>query len=234
MPHQPFPASPDDGQPPDLATAIRQDIMDGTLKPGQKLREVELGERYGVSRTPIREALMAIQREGLLLYEVNRGFTVRTFSQQDLEHAYEMRALLEGYACRFVAERGIGIDTERRLLDCVDGVDALLVGCAEVLPPSKHEVWKRANVTFHQTLMHAVANPFLSRQIATVQQIPLVQHGLAVPRSAALLTTYNRQHREILRAVVYRQGTRAEFLMREHVGYALEEISKRSGPQTLL
>ena len=230
MPPRPLPTPQDGDQLRDLANAIRQDIMDGTLKPGQKLREVELAERHGVSRTPVREALVAIQREGLLSYEANRGFTVRAFSRQDLEHAYEMRALLEGYACRFVAERGISIDIERRLLNCVEGVDALLADCAEVLQPSKHAAWKRANMMFHETLFQAVANPFLSRQLAMVQQIPLVQHGLALRRSSTLLKAYNRQHREILGAIVYRQGTRAEFLMREHIRHALEEIGRHSEP----
>jgi GntR family transcriptional regulator, vanillate catabolism transcriptional regulator len=208
----------------DLADALRSHILDGTLEPGQKLREAELAARFGVSRTPVREALAAIEREGLLLYELNKGFTVRVFGPRDLEYAYEMRALLEGHACRDIAERGLGSDVERRLLECVDAVDLLLGTTSESLGPDEHADWKRLNARFHLTLLQEVPNPFLGRLLTTVQQIPLVQHGLARPRTGALLRLYNAQHRQILRAIVYRQGTRAEFLMREHVRHACEEI----------
>jgi GntR family transcriptional regulator of vanillate catabolism len=212
----------------DVADAIRQSVLDGSLKPGQKLREVELAARFGVSRTPVREALVAIEREGLLVYELNKGFSVRVFGLRDLEAACEMRGLLEGYACRCIAERGLGSDSERRLLACVDAVDTLLASNREVFGGDDHRAWKQANAQFHLILLQEVPNPFLGRLLATVQQIPLVQHGLALPRSTGLLRAYNAQHRQILHAILYRQGTRAEFLMREHVRQAFDEIRSKS------
>jgi GntR family transcriptional regulator of vanillate catabolism len=221
--------TPQSDQVLDVADELRQRILDGTFAAGQRLREAELATLFGVSRTPIRLALAAIEREGLLVYELNKGFTVRAFGLFDLEGAYEMRALLEGHACRILGERGLSSAIERRLITSVDAVDALLAAEPECLGPDDHATWKRANAQFHVTLLGEVPNPFLGRLLAIVQQIPLVQHALALPRQTALLRTYNAQHRQILQAVLYRQGARAEFLMREHVSRAFHEIGGQVG-----
>ena len=64
--------------------------------------------------------------------------------------------------------------------------------------------------------------------IPLVQQIPLAQRGLALPLGAGLLRAYNAQHRQSLNAILYRQGTRTEFLMREHVGQTFDEVRSKS------
>lgn len=214
----------------DIADELRQRILDGTFAAGQKLRETELGALFGVSRTPIRLALASIEREGLVIYTLNKGFTVRAFGLLDVEGAYEMRALLEGHACRILGERGLSSAVERRLLAAVDAVHVLLAGEPKRLSAGDHAAWKRANTQFHGTLLGEVPNPFLARLLAIVQQIPLVQHALALPRPIALLQAYNAQHRQILQAILYREGTRAEFLMREHVRQAFEEIGREVEP----
>ena len=83
-------------------------ILRGDLAPGERLAELALAERLGVSRTPIRQALPALAREGLLAAAGRRGYVVRSFSPQDVVDAIETRGLLEGLAARRVAERGAG------------------------------------------------------------------------------------------------------------------------------
>jgi GntR family transcriptional regulator of vanillate catabolism len=211
----------------EVVDALRRMVLDGTLEAGAKLREVELASRFQVSRTPIREALVALEREGLLVYEMNRGFSVRPFSLKDLGEAYEMRALLEGHACRVTAERGLSIDDERTLVDCIDVVDRLLAS-VDVLGAEELVVWQRNNALFHRTLNAPVPNQFHARMLAIVQQIPMVQHPFALTADTALMRFYSAQHRQIMRAVVFRQGARAEFLMREHIQHAYEEMRKRA------
>src|SRR2546426_12550534 len=84
---------------------IREAIVDGRLAPGQRLKEEELARELGISRTPVREALLVLQSEGLVAAEPNRGATVRAHDAADLDDLHQLRALLEGYAARRAATR---------------------------------------------------------------------------------------------------------------------------------
>src|SRR5436190_2563510 len=82
---------------------IREAILDGRLPPGQRLKEEELARELGISRTPVREALLILQAEGLVDAAPNRGAVVRSHDGDDLEDLYQLRALLEGHAARRAA-----------------------------------------------------------------------------------------------------------------------------------
>ena len=84
------------------ATLIRGMVFDGILLPGEKVRQVELAERIGVSRSPLREALRTLESEGLLSYEMNRGYVVARLDDGDLAQIYRMRELLEDELLRTV------------------------------------------------------------------------------------------------------------------------------------
>src|ERR1700712_1479100 len=91
------------------ATAmLRERIMSGEFAPGLRLQQIPLSEALGLSRTPLREALASLAREGLLDYEPNRGYAVRTFGWSDIEQAYAVRARLEAFACHLCARQGLG------------------------------------------------------------------------------------------------------------------------------
>src|ERR1700682_3154662 len=84
---------------------IREAILEGRLEPGARLKEEELARELGISRTPVREALLMLQAEGLIETVPNRGAVVRTHDADDLIDLYQLRALLEGYAARQAAAR---------------------------------------------------------------------------------------------------------------------------------
>src|SRR5579864_9777932 len=84
---------------------IREAIIDGRLPPGQRLKEEELAQELGISRTPVREALLILQAEGLVTAVPNRGAVVRTYTESDLVDMYELRALLESFAAHQAAKR---------------------------------------------------------------------------------------------------------------------------------
>ena len=86
---------------------LREAILNGELQPGERINEVHISRDLGVSRTPTRAALHALAAEGLVDYAHNRGFTVREFPLQAVMDAYQIRATLEGLACRLAAERGL-------------------------------------------------------------------------------------------------------------------------------
>src|SRR5262250_574821 len=109
-----------------VALRIREMILRGELAPGQRLAEVGLAERLGVSRTPIRQALPALAREGLLAAAGRRGYVVRSFSPEDVLDAIETRGLLEGLAARRIAERGAAPKLLHELRECLQEGDAIV------------------------------------------------------------------------------------------------------------
>ncbi len=97
---------------------IRQAILDGRLEPGSRLKEEELARELGISRTPVREALLMLQAEGLIETTPNRGAVVRTHDADDLIDLYQLRALLEGYAARQAATRVSGHELDLTAESC--------------------------------------------------------------------------------------------------------------------
>jgi DNA-binding GntR family transcriptional regulator len=88
-----------------VASFLRGEIYRGALTPGQRLLEVELRDHLDVSRAPIREAFLALQRDGLVEMRPHRGATVAAFSDEDIEEIYELRRMLDPFAARAAAER---------------------------------------------------------------------------------------------------------------------------------
>src|SRR5262249_43902956 len=101
-------------------------ILRGELEPGQRLGEEALAERLGGSRTPIRQALPALAREGLLSAAGRRGYVVRSFSPQDVLDAIETRGVLEGLAARRIAERGADAAFLEKLRNCLAEGDVIV------------------------------------------------------------------------------------------------------------
>ncbi|MGI4939031.1 MAG: GntR family transcriptional regulator [Janthinobacterium lividum] len=206
-----------------LSARIRDHILNGTFAAGQHLREVQLATFFGTSRTPVRHALAANEKDGLLAYTANRGFVVRAFDVMDIEQAYEMRALMEGYAARRAAERGLRADLLQMAAAAIESVAALLVQDAP-LDDAAREVWRSRNTEFHQAIVAQAENRFLAPTLAIVRQIPSVFPPVLASYEASTLRVYNDQHRAVLASILGREGTRAEFLMREHVTLAGEAI----------
>src|SRR6516164_4297028 len=88
-----------------VAEILRRAILDGSLKPGQKLHENALARQLEVSRSPIREALLQLERERLVDGQLNRSAVVRRPSPKEIRQVYTIRAALEGIAARWAAER---------------------------------------------------------------------------------------------------------------------------------
>ena len=89
------------------ALGVRDLLYSGIFRPGERLSEISLSERLGLSRTPIRAALARLEQEGLVELIPSGGYAVRTFSEADIIDAIELRGVLEGTAARLAAERGV-------------------------------------------------------------------------------------------------------------------------------
>ncbi|MEM6636275.1 MAG: GntR family transcriptional regulator [Pseudomonadota bacterium] len=203
-----------------LVTVLRQMIMNGELEAGATISEVRVSEMFDVSRTPARLALRTLEVEGLIKKRDGRGFTVQSFSFDDLSKAYEVRGVLEGLAAGTLARDGIAPETESRLVRVMDEMDVLL---RSGVPIEKCVItYQEANIDFHETIMGECENEFIRFAFARLAHFPLLGLGTVVfnkdkaEEELMRLCFGNMQHRVILDAITRRDTFRAETLMREH------------------
>jgi GntR family transcriptional regulator of vanillate catabolism len=201
-----------------VTDTLRDWILHGEVRPGARLEEVPLAEQLGVSRTPVRAALGTLATEGLIDHQPKRGYQVRAFNMEEIVAAYEVRAVLEGLACRNAASRGLSDDQSQRLTACLADGDRILA--AGVLRPEDHEPYQQTNVTIHDTLLMASGNPWVTRFAEQAQHIPFASDRIVLWDDHAIILRSHGDHHRIIEAVIARDGQRAEQLMREHVYYA--------------
>lgn len=189
---------------------IREAIMDGRLEPGKRLKEEELARELGISRTPVREALLILLTEGLLESTPNRGATVRSFDADDIADLYMLRAALEGVAARLAAERVSARDLQK-LRKSADRFDALAAD-----PGATIKELVKENLYFHSTILEVAGNERISQMVVGVTELPLVYRSYLwySPSQKSISAHY---HRRIVAALEARDPERAESVMKEHV-----------------
>ena len=221
----------DDGDAPQAVKAqlrLREMVLAGELAPGTRIAEVALGERLGVSRTPIRAALQRLEQEGLLQVLPGGGYAVRTFTEREIGDAIELRGTLEGLAARLAAERGAPASLLQEARASLDAVDAVLAQPA--LDDAAFSQYVDVNERFHQLLVAMASSSVLERELARVVRLPFASpSGFVVvqansPRSRDMLVVAQDQHRQVLDAIERREGARAEAIMREHARLAQRNL----------
>jgi DNA-binding GntR family transcriptional regulator len=131
--------------------ALEQMIMSGELAPGERLNELVLAARLGVSRGPLREALRGLQQEGLVSGDAGqRGMSVRRLDATELAELYDARALLQGFICALAAKRAKP--------EQVGKLQAQLVALEQALRGGDTALYYRLNLEFHETMLHAAAH----------------------------------------------------------------------------
>ncbi len=206
---------------------LRELIFSGAFAPGDRMSELPLVQRLGVSRTPLRLALAELEHEGLLLGLPGGGYVVRQFTEADLRDAVELRGVLEGTAARFAAERGTSARARRALRAINDRI-------AEVVHGVDYESFERyvhLNEDFHARLVSMAASPLLERSLAGIVSLPfggasagLVLAEAELPASRDILIIAHRQHTVMIEAIESRQGARAESMAREHARLAITNL----------
>lgn len=198
-----------------VAEKVREAILSGDLPPDERVNEVHLSRRLGVSRTPTRAALHALAAEGLLDYERNRGFTVRAYSTTEISDAYEIRAVLEGLACRFAAERGIESPERESMERALAQGDVIVAGFQE--NPSRIDEYRVVNVSFHDAIIASSRNRMLADIIKMTFARPGATHRNIVSFTHPEVRRRHDDHHRIFDALIAGDAWRAELLMREHV-----------------
>ncbi|HZC14622.1 MAG TPA: GntR family transcriptional regulator [Thermoleophilaceae bacterium] len=222
--------SDDTGLPQTLRAKLRlrELILDGGLRGGERLSEQPLAARLGVSRTPLRLALGQLEHEGLLEAVPGGGFAVSTFTLQQVEDAIDLRGLLEGMAARLAAERLEDAAELEAMHGCVAQLDALVRPDRPAI--EAFERYVKLNARFHLLLSKLAKSRALETAIAQVEALPFASASAFVlaqaelPESHRILYVAQVQHRGILESIEYGEGSRAEALCREHARLARRNL----------
>ena len=209
---------------------LRELIVGGDLKPGQRIAELALVERVGVSRTPIRMALVRLQEEGLLDALPGGGFVVKDFSEDDIHDAIELRGTLEGLAARLAAERGVGAVLLAEAREALARIDALLA--RPELDEAAFSHYVELNGRLHDLMAEMCGSHVVQRQLERAKTLPFASPNGFVfasalsPRARDTLVVAQAQHRGVVDAIERREGARAEALMREHARIARQNLDE--------
>ena len=209
---------------------LRELIVGGDLKPGQRIAELALVERIGVSRTPIRMALVRLQEEGLLDALPGGGFVVKDFSEDDIHDAIELRGTLEGLAARLAAERGVGAVLLAEAREALARIDALLA--RPELDEAAFSHYVELNGRLHDLMAEMCGSHVVQRQLERAKTLPFASPNGFVfasalsPRARDTLVVAQAQHRGVVDAIERREGARAEALMREHARIARQNLDE--------
>ena len=200
--------------------ALREMLVQGRLRPGEKIREVPLSAQLKISRIPLHLALERLANEGFLEILPKRGFRVQSFSVEDIYDSIELRGVLEGTAARMVAER----------LTDPHALNPLRVLSQEILilvRKSKMTIdgftrYIELNAQFHATLLDLAGSRMLRRAIERACCLPFASPSAFLKRQyisvdlRELFLISADQHCEIVDAIANREGMRAEAITREH------------------
>jgi DNA-binding GntR family transcriptional regulator len=199
---------------------LRDAIHDGSLKPGQRVMEVELAAWLNVSRTPVRDAIRRLEAEGMLSHEPRNGLVVARLDRQAVMELYAMREVLEGTAARLCARHA----SDMEVLDLLDLVKA------EQELQGDPEALLRHNRRFHEAIHRGAHNRYLEKSLSAVNDSMLLlgKPLMLLPHRAKAALT---EHAEIARCVQKRDADAAEEAARRHVRAAQRERLKRLFPE---
>ena len=219
---------------------LREMILAGELAGGTRIAELAIVERLGVSRTPIRAALMRLEQEGLIEALPNGGYAVRTFSERDVSDAIELRGTIEGLSARMAAERGVAPVVLGEAREALSQIDELLREAA--LNDEAFSRYVVLNRKFHTLLGELSGSAVVAREMERVASLPFASPSAFVvaqadsPQARDRLVVAQDQHWQVLDAIENREGARAEAIMREHSRIAqrnLREVVRTPGLDTL-
>jgi DNA-binding GntR family transcriptional regulator len=195
----------------EVAELLRQRIFARELEPGSWIDELKLAEEYGISRTPLREALKVLAAEGLVTMKVRRGAYVTEVSEKDLADVYHLLSLLESDAAGVVAERAS--DAELAELQALH--DALEAAVGE------RDRFFALNEQFHMRVLELARNRWREQMVADLRKVMKLNRHNSLLKSGRIEESL-AEHRAIVSALAQRNAALAVQRMREHFQSGLE------------
>jgi DNA-binding GntR family transcriptional regulator len=197
----------------DVAERLREQIFSHELAPGSWLDEQSLAIAFGISRTPMREAIKVLASEGLVTTKMNKGAYVTEVDRGDLEQIFTVLSLLEGQAAKETA-----IKASEAQLTQLDNLHHRLEKAAA---DRDNEQFFEINVKFHELIQEIAGNRWMNGVIEDLRKVLKLQRRDSLSRSGRLLSSLV-EHREILQAILKRDAITAELAMRKHLARGLE------------
>jgi GntR family transcriptional regulator of vanillate catabolism len=200
--------------------ALRKMIASGEIKGGERIAEIPTAAALGVSRMPVRTALRSLEQEGLVVRLGARGYAARGVSGGQIHDAIEVRGVLEGFAARRLAERGLDPDARARLAGLINEGDTLFA--AGRLSLEDLDRYGAYNLAFHDLIVSAAGNAAVVSALARNNLEPFAGAGAMALDLADLTEEYDhllaahRQHRMVFDAIVRGDAEAAERIMRSH------------------
>jgi DNA-binding GntR family transcriptional regulator len=195
----------------EVAELLRQRIFRRELEPGSWIDEVKLAQEYGISRTPLREALKVLAAEGLVTMKVRRGAYVTEVSEQDLAEVYHLLALLESDAAAVVAERA----TPAQLKDLQKLHKELEAAVKE------RERFFALNERFHMRLLEIAGNKWRNQMVADLRKVMKLHRHNSLLKSGRIQESLD-EHARVMQALAKRDADGARERMQEHFRNGLE------------
>ncbi|MAL98079.1 GntR family transcriptional regulator [Hydrocarboniclastica marina] len=200
---------------------LQSAIIEGTLAPGEKIGEVELCERFNLTRGPLREALGRLESRGLLVRRPHAGVKVVSISGQELLELYHIREVMEGLAARQAAERM----TDAAIAD----LHALLDGHENMVAQAEGQAYYQdeGNYDFHFCIVTGSQNQKLGEMLLGNLYYLLRLYRCRFSTATGRPQKALREHRHIADAIAQRDGELAQFLMQRHISAARSNIESK-------
>lgn len=198
--------------------ALRQEILTGRLKPGERLLEIELSKSIGVSRTPVREALHRLEQEGLVVTSPRRGARVTSIDEKSLRDVLEVRLSLETLAISLACDR-IDDDQKKRLSQCIEAVET-------AVKKNDTDVIANMDVEFHNAIVDASQNEKLKIIVANIQE-QMYRYRFEYIKDPSSYKDISREHRIMYRAIMEKDKKRAVEAITDHIHSQEQAIIKR-------
>jgi DNA-binding GntR family transcriptional regulator len=187
---------------------LRQAIVSGHMAPGDRLVESRIAQALEISRTPVREAIHKLEREGFICRRPRGGFTVLGFSPKDIEETFEIRSVLESYAARLAA-----VKHQPHELDALErSVEAF----QECLDAGQMERLVEINTEFHDLLYALSCNPRLVKMINTLRD-QIYRFRRMILEDEQMARASNQDHRRMIERIRQRDADGTERLVRRHI-----------------
>ena len=188
-----------------ILETIRDAILKGSMKPGERVSEPDLAERFGISRTPIREAFRQLESEGYLEVIPRKGAVVASLSERDVEEFYAIKILLEGFAARMAADNLSAKDIER--------LETINERLKQIAKEGDVKTFFRVHNEFHEVFIKAAGNEKLYEMINQLV-MRFKRLRLASLSQPGRMEISVEEHRNMIEAFRNRDGDRADNLVR--------------------
>jgi DNA-binding GntR family transcriptional regulator len=199
----------------EVADALRERIFSGALKPGDWVDELALSEEFGISRTPLREAIKVLAAEGLITMKLRRGAYVTEVDEKELAEIYHLMALLESDAAATVAQKA-----SKPELAELEKLHQKLEDCASQDVAS----FFAANEAFHMRLLTLSGNRWCNQVVADLRKVMKLSRAQSLTKAGRLQQSLN-EHRHIMAAIKSKKSDVARQAMHAHIMQGREAAS---------